>query len=272
MARRAPLALILAAALAVVAATPLHAAGPALTPDQQAQFLLTARIIKHKGIPKGVTSPVRLTLTDGALTHDAAFSTVNERQSVMHFRDGRTELNFVDSYKYSVAAYRLAGLLGLADMMPVTVERSVDGEKGALSWWVDDVKLDEGQRLKDHVQPPDPADWNHQMYRMRVFTQLVADTDRNTGNVLITSEWKLWMIDFTRAFRHTHTLIAPKDVTRCDRALLDRLKALTRDQVAAETKSYLEPADIEGVMARRDALVALIEQMIAERGEAQVLY
>ncbi len=267
---RRTLVLVLVLVAAAAARTP--AAGPALTPDQQAQFLRTARIIKHKGIPKGVTSPVRLTLTDGALTHDAAFSTVDERQSIMHFQNGRTELNFVDSYKYSIAAYRLAGLLGLSDMMPVTIERAVDGEKGALSWWVDDVKLEEGQRLKEHIQPPDPAAWNHQMYRMRLFTQLVADTDRNTGNVLITSDWKLWMIDFTRAFRHTHTLIAPKDVTRCDRALLDRLKALTRDQVAAETKSYLEPADIEGVMARRDALVALIEQMIAERGEAQVLY
>ena len=35
------------------------------------------------------------------------------------------------------------------------------------------------------------------MYRMRLFAQLIADTDRNTGNVLITSDWKLWMIDFT---------------------------------------------------------------------------
>jgi len=37
---------------------------------------------------------------------------------------------------------------------------------------------------------------------MRVFSQLVYDTDRNLGNVLISEDWHLWMIDFTRAFRN----------------------------------------------------------------------
>ena len=74
------------------------------------------------------------------------------------------------------------------------------------------------------------------MFRMRLFTQLVADEDRNTGNVLITSDWKLWMIDFTRAFRRNKQLLAPGDVTRCDRQLLEKLKALTKEQVAASTK------------------------------------
>src|SRR5262245_10582890 len=77
------------------------------------QFLLTAKIVKHKDLPKGVTRPVRLTLTDGTLTHDAAFSTVQEQKAIMQFGSGRTELNFVDSYEYNIAAYRVAELLGL---------------------------------------------------------------------------------------------------------------------------------------------------------------
>ena len=35
-----------------------------------------------------------------------------------------TELGFVDSYKYNIAAYRLAELLGIDDIMPVYVERN----------------------------------------------------------------------------------------------------------------------------------------------------
>ena len=49
---------------------------------------------------------------------------------------GRTEINLVDSYKYDIAAYRLAELLGLEDILPVTVERNGEGNWGALSWWL----------------------------------------------------------------------------------------------------------------------------------------
>ena len=176
-----------------------------LSAGEQAQFLRTARVVSRKNIPKGVTRPVRLTLTDGTLTHDAAFSAVDEQIPILKLKDGRTELDFVDSYKYSLAAYRLAEMLGIADMMPVSVERELDHQKGAISWWVDDVKWDEGERLKLKLQAPEPEAFNRQMYRMRLFAQLIADTDRNTGNILITSDWKLWMIDFTRGIPpHAH--------------------------------------------------------------------
>jgi hypothetical protein len=242
-----------------------------LSREEKAQFLLTARITSSQDIHKGITNPVRLTLTNGTVTHAAAFSTVDEHIGVMKFSSGRTELDFVDSYKYSVAAYRLAVLLGIDDMMPVTVEREVSHHKGSLSWWVD-FKWHEGDRLKQKLEAPDPEAWNQQMFRMRVFTQLVADTDRNTGNVLITSDWKLWMIDFTRAFRRTHQLLAPGDVTRCDRRLLERLRALTKEDVAEKTKPFIGGSEIDAMMARRDAIIALVEKQVAARGEAQVLY
>jgi hypothetical protein len=39
------------------------------------------------------------------------------------------------------------------------------------------------------------------LYRIRVFDELVYDTDPNLTNVLIGTDWKLYRIDFTRAFR-----------------------------------------------------------------------
>ena len=169
-------------------------------------------------------------------------------------------------------AFRLAELLGLTDMMPVTVERVIDGQPGSVSWWVDDVKLDEGQRLKEKLSAPDPDAWNRQMYRMRLFTQLVADTDRNTGNVLITSDWRLWMIDFTRAFRRSHQLIAPGDVTRCDHELLSRLRTLTRASVSTQTRGVLGGAEIDALMVRRDAILSLVDGLVQSQGKARVLY
>jgi hypothetical protein len=251
------------------AAVPATATG--LTKAQMEHFLITAKVVAQKAIPKGVTGPVRVTLSDGTLRHDAAFSAVDEHTMVMKFDSGRTELDFVDSYRYTLAAYRLAEAVGLDDMMPVTVERQWNMHSGALSWWVD-AKWDEGARLKQHLEPPDAEAWNRQMHRMRVFTALVADSDRNLGNVLISADWKLWMIDFTRAFRHTHKLLAPENLTRCDRQLLAALRALTQDSVEAKTKPYLNKVDVESIMARRDLIITLFEKRVAEKGEALVLY
>ena len=78
-------------------------------------------MVSHHDIDKGVTHPIRLTLSDGKITHDAAFTYVDEHKPVMQLDSGRTELNFVDSYRYTLAAYGLAELLALDDMMPVTV-------------------------------------------------------------------------------------------------------------------------------------------------------
>ncbi len=43
----------------------------------------------------------------------------------------RTELMFADSYHFNIAAYRLARLLGLEDMVPVSIERRWNGRVGA---------------------------------------------------------------------------------------------------------------------------------------------
>ena len=81
---------------------------PTLSKDQIKQFLLTAKVIRSRPANKGITSTFRLTLSDGTLTHDAHFQPVDEHKSIMKFSDGRTEMNFVDSYKNNLAAYALA--------------------------------------------------------------------------------------------------------------------------------------------------------------------
>ncbi len=244
---------------------------PALTREQIAHFLLTAKVIGHKGISKGVTSPARLTLSDGTLTHDAAFSRVNEHKPIMQFPGGRTELDFVDSYKYTLAANAIAELLGIEDMFPVTVEREWDHDMGALSWWLDTM-MEEGDRLKKQINPPDAEAWAKQQYTMRVFTQLVDDTDRNVGNILIDKDWNIHLIDFTRAFRRPHELRAPQLLQRCDKNLLAKLRDLKVEDVKARISKWVPPREIESMMARRDALVALYDKLIAERGEARVLF
>lgn len=244
---------------------------PGLPKAQVKQFLLTAKIVGSHGSKKGVTDTHRLTLSDGTITHDASFQAIDEHLPVKKFADGHSEVRFVDSYKYNIAAYNLAELVGFDDMMPVYVERSYQGKHGSLSWWLP-VQMDEADRVSKKIEVPDPDAWNNQMYKVRVFDQLVYDNDPNLTNVLISADWKIWRIDFTRAFRTAHTLRDPKDLVRCDRHMFERLKALSADEFAAKAKSYLTKEEIQAVMARRDLIVQSFQQKIAEKGEAEVLY
>jgi hypothetical protein len=243
---------------------------PTLSKDQIKQFLLTAKVVKSQQSKKGVTNPWRLTLSDGTVTHDASFQKVDEHKVNVQFALG-SEMNFVDSYKYNIAAYVLAELIGIDDMLAVYVERKWKGDSGSLSWWLP-VKMDEVERHKQHLMPPDLDAWNNQMYKVRVFDQLVYDSDANLTNVLIGEDWKIWRVDFTRAFRLSKDLRDPKDLVRCDRQLFEKLKALNANELAEKTKHYLTKEEVEGVMARRDKIVAQFQKLIAEKGESEVLY
>jgi len=243
---------------------------PTLTKEQIRQFLLTAKVVKSEHTKKGITDPWRLTLTDGTLTHDASFQAIEEHKATKQLARG-TELGFVDSYKYNIAAYQLAELLGLDDMLPVYVERKWKGDPGSLSWWLP-VKMDEVERHKQNLTAPDADAWNNQMYKVRVFDQLVADSDPNLTNVRIGENWKIWRVDFTRAFRLHKDLKDPKDLVRCDRQLFAKLKTLDGNELAARTKSYLTKDEVKAVMARRDKIVTQFEKLISEKGEKEVLY
>jgi hypothetical protein len=242
-----------------------------LTSDRMEQFLLRAEVVKSRLIGKGVTSPWRLTLSDGTLTHDAAFQSVDRERENVRFRGGRTEKLFRDYYGYNIAAWKLAQLLGYEDLVPVSVERTWKGSRGALTWWVD-KKWDEDERLKAGIEPPDRGAWERQIYLARIFTALVEDTDRNLGNQLVTADFHLWMIDFTRAFRRSAVIDKPSYLRKIDRQLFERLKALDARQIADAVKPYVGREELHGLIARQKALVSHFEKVIAERGETDVLY
>lgn len=255
----------------VAAQEPTPGSEPNLTEEQKEDFLRQAKVVASHEIGKGVTHPSRLTLSDGNVTHDAAFQPVDEHKSIMKFADGHTEFNFVDSYCYDIAAYELSKLLGMDTQIPVTVKRNWNGQSGALSWWVS-WKWDEVMRAKERVPPPDPEAWNRQIYRIRVFDQLVYDSDPNLTNLLITADWKVWRIDFTRAFRVRNDLQNPEDLVMCDRQLLEKLRQLDASTVLEKTKPFLTKSEVKALMARRDKIVKHFEEMVAQKGEAAVLY
>ena len=230
----------------------------AMTRAEREAFLLTARIVRTRPAPGGVTDSLHVTLSDGTFTHDAHVQTVDETRR--EFRGTRrAELGFRDSWQFNLAAYRLSVLLGL-DMIPATVERRHQRGSAAFTWWVDDVAMDEGTRVARKIPVPEGTTWHQQMALVRVFDQLIFNTDRNLGNLLITSEWDVWMIDHTRAFRRQRTLRTPVTMTSIDRTLLARLQALDEPTLERELSRWLDGTQIAALLARRDLVVAFFRE------------
>src|SRR5687768_15960442 len=211
-------------------AAPPIAPPVSLSLEETEAFLLNAKIVGRKGVSTGVTDTVQATLSDGRITHDASIQTVDIAQTV--FQAGKaSEVNFKDTYRFNIAAYRLARLLGLQNV-PMSVERRFDGKPGAFTWWVNDVQFDEKGRLKEKsILGPNPDRTSKQVQVMRVFDELIQNRDRNQGNILWTKDWTLWMIDHTRAFRLGKELLKPDQLNRCERSLLEGIRALTLERV-----------------------------------------
>jgi len=240
------------------APAPAAAQSPTLEDAEIEAFLQNAKVVRTETTKKGITGSLRATLTDGRITHDAQIQTIDE--SKREFRSVRgTEFNFRDSWMFNVAAYKLDRMLGL-NLVPVSVKRRWRTERAAFTWWIDDVLMDEGDRLKGQVAPPEPKSWNEQMQLVRLFDQLIYNVDRNMGNLLITRDWRVWAIDHTRAFRSHETLKSPENVTRCDSQVLERLKQLDKATLKRELGEYVDEWQIDALLVRRDLIVSRIEK------------
>jgi len=238
--------------------------------EQKAEFLREAEVIGSKELGVGITNTLRLTLKHGDVEHDAHFQSIDVRKPVERTDKG-LELQFADSYKFNIAAYRLDRMIGLK-MIPVSIERRYGKNMGAFTWWVDGVLMMEKDRYLKKISPPDTEKWEQQMHRVRVFNELVYNTDANLGNVLITSTWQIKLIDFSRAFRPFPDFYKKKNLMKIDRKLLAAIRNLDEADVRSEMKDVLTSGEVESLLARRDLLVTFFDEQIRKKGEDKVLY
>lgn len=242
----------------------------ALTDMQMERFLLQARILGRHGVKQGIGTE-RATLALDGIEHDALVQEIDEYDLKVQPTDD-TEIGLRDNWRSNVAAYRLDRLLGLR-MVPVTVERRDELREASFTWWVDDLLVDGKSRLKTKVASPEAETWNRQMDAVRIFDQLIHNVDRNAGTLLVDKQWRVWMIGHSRAFKGVEKLKSPRSLgARCPRGLLAGLRRLDKLTIERAMVGLLDGRQIDGLLARRDAIVSYFEQRIADSGEDEVLY
>ena len=253
-----------AAAQAPPGAAPAAAAAPAAVGaktwigryTEVEDFLRTAPIERTTELPVGVTRSSRAFFAPGGLAASA---------TVKHLPMGRRG-GFWESHQSEIAAYELDRLLGL-DMVPPTVERRVGSDLGSVQLWVEGCKV---IRDVDQTACPNPTEWAKQVCRQRVFDNVIANVDRNAGNILVDGEWNIVLIDHSRAFA-TDTMPFEKQMTRVDRAFFETLKALDEASVMKRLRPWLmSDGQARDILERRDRIVKHFEKEARKRGEAAV--
>jgi len=214
------------------------------------EYLRTAKIERIADIPIGVTRPRRAYLASGGLASSFAWKPLKPG-----FQHG-----YFESYKSEIAAYELDKLLGL-NMVPVVVERRIDSDLGAAVLWLD------GVRSWEAVLPlPKPATWDRQIARMKLVDDLIGNSDRNKGNLLVDADWHIYLIDHSRAFATEVKL--PQELQNIDRRLWERMLSLDEAGLKTSMGQWLDARQIQALLRRRDAMKKKIDALAAKHGDS----
>jgi hypothetical protein len=254
------------------------------TPEEIAQrseweeFLMTAEIVKSELIGTGVTKPWKLYLKKGDIEKKAAWKDVDKNLAA----------GARDCWKFEIAAYRLDKLIGL-NMVPPTVEREFHEKQGSLSLWVDSKHLLE--ILDQGIKIPQSAlkSVDDMKYVTRLWYCLIANDDPTQENFKYTEDWRMILIDHSRAFRsdkeYTERLVLgingikktqaddrPFLIRRVPQTLLDKINALDFASIKQAVGPYLTDKEIKSIVARKKLIQDEIAEMIKQYGEDKVLY
>ncbi len=246
--------------------------GLPLSGEAAEAFLRSAQVVSKKALSVGITHSDQYTLSDGTRTARALWKTIDEsKPGVTHFEGGGFVVDFADSWKHEVASYELDKLVGTG-LVPPTVERTFDRTTGSLQLWVEKA-MTEADRKQKQIAPPDIEAWNKQMYGVRLLHQLSFNTDaRNIRNVLSDPTFRVYAVDFSRAFATYNDLRAEKELLRFSRQYLERLRALDRPTLDAKLGRWLNGRQIASMLKRRDKILALVDKLVAQNGEGAILY
>ena len=237
-------------------------------------FLKEAEIIKGEQLSfeRGVTEPWRLTLRQGATVRKALW------KDAVGVRGG-----YLEGWRYEIAAYAVDKLLGVG-MVPPTVEKVRDGRPGSCQLWIEGTGLYRDLTKRAAARDAFAKDqWKNVGYIAQFFDNFIGNEDRNTGNVLVTRDFRGILIDHSRTFRVGKSFVeaipfsaknvAPEDLMRrLPRALVERTAALSEQTIRDALEALLTEAEIQAVLARQKLLLLEVRRIIDRFGEADVLY
>jgi len=235
-------------------------------------WMRSATVISREKVGRGIAGVEKLELKHETLHINAAFRHVDitvRKTAPQGIEQPRKK--YRDAAIFESAAYEISELLGIGRVPPV-IERSVDGQEGTVQIWMEAIRPEVVLIQGDQLLPPDVMRWRQQKQIMYVFDNLIANSDRNQGNLLIDRSWNIWFIDHTRAFKRSSTLIYRDKLTQCERQLWTALREVDEETLRQRVEPYLESQEISKLLTRRRLLIRHIQSLINKNGEEEVLF
>jgi hypothetical protein len=235
-------------------------------------WMRSANVISREKVERGIADVEKLVLEHERMQIHAAFRHVDitvRKSAPQGIEQPRKK--YRDAAIFESAAYAISELLGLGRVPPV-VERSVDGQDGTVQIWMEGIRPEDILIEGDQLHPPDALRWMQQKQIMYVFDNLIANSDRNQGNLLIDRSWNIWFIDHTRAFKRSSTLIYRDKLTHCERHLWKALREVDEEMLREVVEPFLESQEISKLLTRQRLLIRHIQSLIKKNGEDEVLF
>ncbi len=230
------------------------------------EFLRQAQVIGQQVIASGITLPQVVELELDGVRRRAVFKSFDITLKRQNVRVGNEEQRGLhDSWKFEVAAYELDKLLGLG-LVPVTVARKLGGREGALIDWVEGVAPDYGAAV-DRV---DLDRYERDVARVWLFDYLAYNIDRTPDNLLLTEDFEVRLIDHSRASQRL--LVPMRPLFRFPRTAIERLRALSADELRRSLGPYLNREELEALAERGRRVLARVDELLASRPEPDVLF
>jgi hypothetical protein len=237
------------------------------------EFLKTAELqgLRQMKSRNAVTKPWKITLKQDDRTRDALWKDIEGWHG-----------GFLENCRYEIAAYLLDKYLEL-NMIPPTVERVVMSKQGSCQLWVK-YEMNLKEKVKQLIAIPHDylTSWNKAIFLQRTFDDLIANEDRHQGNILITEDWRVILIDHSRCFRKTKQfkkeLIFPIEDEKAKvffvfpKAFVEKIKTLNLEVIKDVVGGYLKKDEIEAIIARKELILTEIDKLIEKYGEDVVLY
>lgn len=242
---------------------------PFTTHDEVIEFLSEAEVVRSEPVGSGTTAPIRVLLERDGVLAWAQFQDVDEEHERVRLGNGEYAMHLTDSYRNDCAAYEMARLLGI-DNVPPMVPRRLGQQDGRLQLWLAGV-FTEGERRARNRQPPRRFDWMARVQTMYLFDDVIGNVDRNMGNILLSEDFDMWLIDHTRAFQRRAEPRHLDEIGWVDRTVWERLRGLDRARVEERLGPYVSGFEIDAVMRRVEIVVRHVESLIETRGEDAVL-
>ena len=232
--------------------------------------LRTAPVVGREPIGRGVAGSIKLVLKVGETRFHAVFRAI-DRTEKGEVSSTRKRVSYRDSHVFEVAAYEVDQMLGLR-RVPPAVRRTLDGLDGSVQIWMEETSPEDVLLQEGRLAPPDVGNWRRQKRAMWVFDALIANTDRNRGNLLIDRSWRLWFIDHTRAFGESTRLLKVDRIKVADRQQWLALRKLDEPTLRQRLEPYLTSKQISRLLRRRAKLVGHLQKQIDKNGEDSVLF